>query len=82
MTVDSDLLRNIPNMPLTEAKELGFAYVGGLKTKRVKAERLRRDIQNAPTSDEVCRILYMLELGGEGLTTVGSKWKDHYRNNA
>lgn len=82
MTIDTEVLRAVPNMNLEEAKQIGFNYVNTLKSKKVKADRLRRDIQNAPTSEEVCRILYMLELGGEGLTTVGSKWKNHYRNNA
>jgi hypothetical protein len=82
MTIDPEVLRAVPNMNLVDAKQIGFDYVGTLKSKKVKVDRLRRDIENAPTSDEVCRILYMLELGGEGLTTVGSKWKEHYSKNA
>lgn len=82
MTIDPEILRNIPSMPLNDAKQIAYDYIKGLKSKKVKSTRLQRDIDMAPTSDEVCRILYMLELGGEGLTTVGSKWKDHYRNNA
>lgn len=82
MTIDTDILRDIPSMSLQEAKEAGYAYVAQLRTKKVKSARLKRDIDAAPTSDEVCRILYMLELAGEGLTTVGSKWKEHYSKNA
>jgi len=69
-------------MPLDQAKQVGFDYIGSIKSKKVKTTRLMRDIENAPNSAEVCRILYMLELGRQGLTTVGSKWASHYRSNA
>lgn len=80
--MNTDILNTIPNMPLNEAKQVGLDYIATIKSKKVMTTRLKRDIEMAPNSTEVCRILYMLELGREGLTTVGSNWAKHYRSNA
>lgn len=80
--MNANILNTIPDMPLDQAKQVGLEYITSIKSKKVMTTRLKRDIEMAPNSTEVCRILYMLELGREGLTTVGSKWAQHYRSNA
>lgn len=73
-------IHGIENLPLEEAKQLGLEYLKKLRVKKLKMDRLIRDIKGAPTSQEVSRILWMLELAGEGLTTVGSKFKKDYKD--
>ena len=75
-------IRGIENLPLAEAKELGLEYLKQLKVKRTKMFRLTKDINEAPNSAEVSRILWMLELAGSGDGVIGSAFKGHYKYNA
>ena len=75
-------IHGIENLPLEEAKGLGLEYLKQLKVKKTKMFRLTKDINEAPNSAEVSRILWMLELAGSGDGVIGSAFKGHYKYNA
>jgi len=75
-------IHGVENMALAEAQAFGLKYIKTLRVKASKQWRLKQDIIEAPTSTEVSRILWQLELAGQGLGTVGSAWSKHYKQNA
>lgn len=71
-------------MPLSESRKLAIAVVEKrivktIKQKTAKAQVIR-DLNSAPNSAEVMRIMWQNHLASEGLRTVGSAWKNKYNN--
>jgi hypothetical protein len=71
-------LHSISGMTVLDAKTAAAKIIQASKTKTVKKQHLLRDIQNAPSTKEVERIMWMAALASEGLHSVSSSWnKDH-----
>lgn len=77
-TFDPSLLRNIESMVHTEAQKLCTELIENSNTKQPKKAALLRDIQAAPNSAELSRIMWNVLLAGEGLITLGSAWAKTY----
>lgn len=76
--IDYDNLHQLGGMNVIEAKKAAIQILKGSKTKAIKKQHLLRDIQNAPSTEEVERIMWMSALSAEGLSSVNSTWnKDH-----
>ena len=65
-------LAGIENLPLADARAKAVEIVSKLKS--AKKDKLLRDVQKAPTSAEVSRILWMMELAKSGLSSLDSSW--------
>lgn len=74
-TFDSELLQNIESMDHAAAKVHCLEIINSTKTKANKKAALVRDINAAPNSGELSRIMWNVLLAGEGLITVGSQWQ-------
>ena len=78
------IMRDIPRMSLEDAKVSALELLEDWQPTKVqgKASKNRTiyDIQKARTSNEICGIIYRVQMAKEGLGTVGSGWQQHYRN--
>ena len=70
-------LQTLDKLEINQAREVAISMLGK-KTKPLVLQQLKLDIQNAPTSVEVSRIMWQVYLSGTGLGTIGSTWKKHY----
>lgn len=76
--MDMDVMRNLENLPLEEARELAKSQ---LKMKRnSRYIKLIHDLDQAKTSREVQRITWFALLAGEGLSVTGSKWQQEHNS--
>ena len=78
--MDMDILHSLDKLSLTEAREKAVELIDERKTKKIVRLALERDIANAPSAAEVSRIMWQVYLSGNGLGTVGSSWKSHYKS--
>lgn len=76
--MDIATLQSLDKMPLLAAQEAALTLIDLKKTRKVVMNRLMLDIQKAPTSAEVSRIMWQVYLSGSGMATVGSAWKKRY----
>lgn len=77
-TFDPALLRNLETLSLTEARSICLDIVSETKTKAIKKAALIRDVNAAPSSAELSRIMWNIMLAGEGLATTNSAWQQMY----
>lgn len=77
-TFDPTLLHNIETMEHSAAQTHCLAIIEKTHTKANKKAALIRDIQAAPNSKELSRIMWNVLLAGEGMITVGSQWAKNY----
>lgn len=76
--IDHAELHKLTGMTILDAKAAALAIINKSKTKAIKKQHLLRDIQNAPTTKEIERIMWMSALSAEGLSSMSSSWnKDH-----
>lgn len=66
---------HLEHLSLPEAKSKAIEMLKGTNTKATKLGNLIRDIERAPSSREVQRIMWQTMLSGNGLGTVGSQWQ-------
>ena len=76
---DHDLLRDIERMDCSEARAQCINMVEETSTKPNKKQALIRDIEEAPNSKELSRIMWNVLLAGEGLSTMNSNWQRKYK---
>jgi hypothetical protein len=76
--MDMKALHSLDKLPLNESREVAVTLIDPKKTKNVVRNRLEYDISKAPSPAEVSRIMWQVYLSGNGLSTVGSKWKKTY----
>ena len=79
MSFDLEILRDLENMPVDQAKSQSIEIIKSSKTKPAVMNRLVFDITQAPTSREVMRIMWATYMSGTGFGTLGSTWKKHYK---
>lgn len=79
MTFDLKILRDIENMSIDNSKSVSNDIIKSSKTKQVVKNRLLLDINKAPTSREVMRIMWATYMSGTGFGTLGSQWKKYYK---
>lgn len=77
---DPEILRRIETMPHSEALTQCRTLIEGTKTKPAKKTALLRDIEKAPDSRELSRIMWNVMLSGEGLAITDSRWQALYGN--
>jgi hypothetical protein len=65
----------LEELPLDEAKIKAYQILTALKAKRSKIGNLLRDIEKAPTSREVQRIMWNTYLSGSGYGISTSAWQ-------
>ncbi len=75
--MDTDVMRRLDTMPLDQAKELAKEQLTSMK-RNSRFIKLSHDIDRAPTSKEVQRIIWFALLAGEGLSVTGSKWQQEH----
>lgn len=79
-----EILNTLETMSLTDAQTLAIELVEKRKANTINQKTAKaqviRDIQNAPTSAEVMRIMWQQLLASQGLRTSGSAWKKKYDN--
>jgi hypothetical protein len=78
MTFDLEILRDLENMLIDEAKSKSIEIIKSSKTKQAVMNRLVFDINKAHTSREVMRIMWATYMSGTGFGTLSSAWKKHY----
>jgi hypothetical protein len=78
--MDITTLQNLDKMTLSAAKEAAVSLIDVRKTKKLVLNRLLHDISKAPTAAEVSRIMWQVYMSGNGMGTIGSAWKKHYRS--
>lgn len=77
--MDMDVMRNLENMQLEEARALAKSQLQMKKTS-TKYNNLLRDLDRAKTSREVERIMWNVMLAGEGFGMPGSAWQKLHSN--
>ena len=77
---DLEVLRILDKKPLSEAKTLVLEILAKSETEAVRLNRLVYDINRAPTSAEVARIMWTTYMAGTGYRVHGSSWDKHYRS--
>lgn len=77
-TFDPELFRTIESMEHTVARTHCLEIIQKTNTKANKKAAIIRDVQAAPNSKELSRIMWNVLLAGEGLITVGSAWAKNY----
>ena len=77
---DLEVLRILDKKPLSEAKTLALEILAKSETEAVRLNRLVYDINRAPTSAEVTRIMWTTYMAGTGYRVHGSAWDKHYRS--
>jgi hypothetical protein len=75
--MDIETLQKLDKMPLEKAREEALKMLSP-KTKQRALNRLQYDLDKAPNSAEVSRIMWQVYLSGSGLGTVGSSWRKEY----
>ena len=65
----------LEELPLDEAKVKAYQILIALKAKRSKIGNLLRDIEKAPSSREVQRIMWNTYLSGTGYGISTSAWQ-------
>ena len=79
-----EVLQSLDKMSLDEARDTAQGLVKLMPRKTINqataVDRIKKDIERAPSPVEVSRIMYQVYLSGTGLATVGSAWKKHYGN--
>jgi hypothetical protein len=78
--MDITTLQNLDKMTLSAAQEAAVSLIDVRKTKKLVLNRLQHDISKAPTAAEVSRIMWQVYMSGNGMGTIGSAWKKHYRS--
>lgn len=77
--IDMEQINSLVNKKLDDAKRISLDIIEKCKFKNItKKTHLIHDIEKAPTSNEVCRIMYFMVLAGEGLSVTGSEWQKKY----
>lgn len=76
--MDMKALQSLDKLPLNESRDVAVTLIDPKKTKKLVRNRLEYDISQARNSAEVSRIMWQVYLSGNGLSTVGSKWKKTY----
>lgn len=76
--MDLKKLQRLDKLTLDESRALAVTLIDPKKTKKLVMNRLQHDISKAPSATEVSRIMWQVYLSGNGLSTVGSKWKKTY----
>ena len=76
--MDIVTLQSLDKMPLLAAQEAALTLIDLKKTRKTVMNRLMLDIQKAPSSAEVSRIMWQVYLSGSGMPTIGSAWKKRY----
>lgn len=78
---DTDTLRDMHTMHVDDAKSTAHSWVDGMKkTKPHVKARLKRDIDSAPHSQEVSRIMWQTYMSGTGHGVVGSHWQKQMKD--
>jgi ATP phosphoribosyltransferase len=77
-TFDTGLLRSIETMVHSEARIICLDLIKKSNTKVLKKAALIRDIEAAPNSKELSRIMWNVLLAGEGLAISTSAWQTQY----
>lgn len=72
-----DAMRILDTLPLSEAKAMAKEQLTSMK-RNSRFIKLTHDIDRAPTSKEVQRIIWFSLLAGEGLSVTGSKWQQEH----
>ena len=70
---------HLEQLGLAAAKSKAIEMLKGTNTKATKLNNLIRDIERAPSSREVQRIMWQTMLSGNGLGTLGSKWQSLHK---
>ena len=74
--IDVDTVRGLEKLSLAEAKKLALGMIEKIKIKTAsKKAHLLKDLNEAPDSGEISRIMWMTILSGEGLSTLNSGWQ-------
>ena len=71
---------HLEELPLVEAKAKAVEMLTALKAKRSKIGNLLRDIEKAPTSREVQRIMWNTYLSGTGYGISTSAWQKLHKS--
>jgi hypothetical protein len=77
-TFDPELLRQIESMQCPEARTICLDLIKNSKTKEPKKSALIRDLESAPSSKELSRIMWNVLLAGEGMAISTSAWQSQY----
>jgi hypothetical protein len=77
-TFDPELLRSLETLDHIEARTISLELIRSSKTKAVKKMVLIRDLEAAPNSKEISRIMWNVLLAGEGLSISDSKWQAQF----
>jgi hypothetical protein len=78
MALDPEML-SFEHLSLSEARTAAIMLLYKLKTKQSKINNLIRDIQRAPSSREVQRIMWNMYMAGTGFGVSGSTWQKFHR---
>lgn len=77
-------ITDLDRKPLEEARQIAITLVEKRKVNTINQKTAKaqviRDLQSAPTSAEVSRIMWQQYLASEGLRTSGSAWANKYKN--
>lgn len=84
--ITAEEIATIESMSLDEARKFAFSILDNhsdhakavKKNDGQKLVRLRQNIMSKKTSAQIMKMFYDMYLAGEGMGTVGSKWKNHY----
>jgi len=80
----TETIRKLESMPIDKARTTALRLMEDWNPTKIggKASKNRTifDIKQAFTSQNICGIMYRLQLASEGLGTFGSSWQQHYRN--
>lgn len=77
-TFDTGILRQLETLTHLEARAVSLDLIKGSNTKALKKAALIRDIERAPSSKEISRIMWNVLLAGEGLATTNSVWQANF----
>lgn len=77
-------ITDLDRKPLEEARQIAIALVEKRKANTINQKTAKaqviRDLESAPNSAEVSRIMWQQYLASEGLRTAGSAWANKYKN--
>jgi len=75
-------VKSLETLSFEEAKAASVEMVSKREVRTINQKTAKaqiiRDIQNAPSHDEVVRIMWQQYLASQGLRTQGSAWKKKY----
>lgn len=77
-TFDLEVMRKLETLPHAEALSVSLELLKTSKTKAHKKAALMRDIEKAPSSREISRIMWNTLMAGEGLFTTDSTWQSYF----